>query len=200
MKGAELTGNGYIQGAGDDSEGWAHGLTPYLFWKHKSQLLGVKEENMADSIYEIIHAEILVAASHGSDAFKIGSTGLHVGTLPEAQQVQHYDGIVICSAAPPKWLESEDQALGKRQFLHFKCSDGKLGSRSLRTHLPRLQPFMASLATHVQSPKLLFACPTGKDLSVGVALTVLVMFFDDQCKMKLCCSTDFTIASENFNR
>lgn len=194
-----MTENGYIQGAGDDSEGWAYGLTPYLFWKHKSQLLGVMEENMGDSIYQIIHEEKSFAVSHGGDAFNVGSTGLHVGTLPDAQQVEHYDGIVICSAAPPEWLASDNQVSGKRQILHLKCSDGKLGSRSLRTQLLRLQPYMASLFKHVQSPKILLACPTGKDLSVGVALTVLVMYFDDQCKTKPRRSTDFTIAFENLN-
>ncbi|EJT96955.1 initiator tRNA phosphoribosyl transferase, partial [Dacryopinax primogenitus] len=32
------SGWGYVQGAGDDEEGWAKGLTPELYWRHKAQL------------------------------------------------------------------------------------------------------------------------------------------------------------------
>ena len=31
----------YIQGAGDDEESWAMGLTPQLFWNYATEILGV---------------------------------------------------------------------------------------------------------------------------------------------------------------
>src|SRR6266487_750297 len=32
VSGGEISEGGYIQGAGDDTENWAHGLTPSIFW------------------------------------------------------------------------------------------------------------------------------------------------------------------------
>ena len=68
--------------------------------------------------------------------------------------------------------------------LDILCGDGKLGSRALRSQLPRIPPFIASLADFGSTPKILFVCPTGKDLSVGIALAVLCLFFDDNCKLR----------------
>lgn len=37
--GEELSAGYYVQGAGDDTENWAHGLTPPVFWAHADELL-----------------------------------------------------------------------------------------------------------------------------------------------------------------
>jgi len=182
VEGAEISENGYIQGAGDDSEGWSYGLTPFLFWKHKSQLLGAVEENMADMIHQMVHIDKSPVTGRGK-AVKIGSTNLYIGALPDATQVD-YDGVVICSGIPPQCSNLGVQGPEQKNILHFLCSDGKLGSRALRIHFPRLLPFVASMPSHAESPKILFACSTGRDLSVGVALTVLSTLFDDDCKAR----------------
>ncbi len=182
--GAERSEHGYIQGAGDDSEGWSYGLTPDLFWKHKSQLLGAVEGNMADTIHQMVQVDKNPLSGY-SNAVKIGSSNLYIGVLPDAMQIDSYDGIIICSSVPPQCPTSEPQEPERKQILHFLCVDGKLGSRALRVHLPRLLPFVASLPLHAESPRILFACSTGNDISVGVALTMLSMFFDDDCKTRL---------------
>lgn len=185
MVGAEITENGYIQGAGDDSEGWSHGLTPPVFWENKEQLLGAVEENIADVIYQMIEFDRHYVPGHDS-AVKIGSTNFYIGRLADATQLDSsYDGIVICTQKPPHIPDSKDRGVEQKRILHFPCNEGKLGSRALRSHLPRLRPFLASLPSHAEPPKLLFACSTGNDLCVGVALTALCMLFDDECKHNL---------------
>lgn len=107
---------------------------------------------------------------------------MYLGSLTATIEREQFDGVITCSNAPfPKsHIESHDKK--HIQYLHLKCGAGKLGSRALRTELPRVPPFISSLAARAESPRILFACSTGKDLSVGVTLVVLCLFFDDSCK------------------
>ncbi|KAH6611315.1 trna a64-2 -o-ribosylphosphate transferase [Trichoderma cornu-damae] len=43
--GSEVDQGGYIQGAGDDTENWAMGLTPDVFWANTAALLSASEAN-----------------------------------------------------------------------------------------------------------------------------------------------------------
>lgn len=177
--GAEVAAGGYIQGAGDDSEGWSHGLTPTLFWKYRDQLLAAVEEDMPDLVQELINTD----QNHGfarSDAVKLAPTSLYIGTLSSAAQAElSYDGIVICGGITSSKPDQKTKDDERTRTLELLCGDGKLGSRALRSQLPRIPPFIASLADSGSPPKILFVCPTGKDLSVGTALAVLCLFFDD---------------------
>lgn len=182
--GAEASENGYIQGAGDDSEGWSHGLTPVLFWKHKDQLLSTIEEDMPTLIQHLIRS---CPDTVNSDDVRLGSTSLYIGTIRNTSSPELYDSIIICSnvSTSNPGPKQEDPRKNGTRILHFLCSDGKLGSRALRSHLPLLLPFIGSLTIASKPPKILLACSTGKDLSVGVALAVLCLFFDDNSMLTL---------------
>ena len=185
--GAEMTENGYIQGAGDDSEGWSNGLTPNLFWDHTEQLLAAAEEDMGDLVQDLTTKNQDHDAA-SSDAVRIGPTMLYIGTLPRAAQAEQYDGIVICGGTVPSSPIENCKDQKGTKFLHLSCGDGKLGSRALRSQLPLIPQFIASLPNSSSPPKILFACPNGKDLSVGIALAVLCLFFDDDSKSTGCIS------------
>ena len=182
--GAEASENGYIQGAGDDSEGWSNSLTPAVFWKHKDQLLSAIEEDMPALIQRLIRS---CPDTADSDAVRLGSTTLYIGTIRNTSIPELYDGMVVCSNVSPSnpGQKPEDARKNGTRTLHFLCSDGKLGSRALRSHIPLLLPFVRSLTIGGKPPKILLACSTGKDLSVGVALAVLCSFFDDECMSTL---------------
>ena len=179
--GAEMTEGGYIQGAGDDSEGWSKGLTPTLFWRHSAQLLATSEEDVLDLVQDLITTDLDCNAASG-DAVKIGPTRLFIGTL--SNKFEHYDGVVICSGTGLFRPEEESKQDGGKRVLNLMCGDGKLGSRALRSQLPRIPPYIASLPNAGCAPKIIFLCATGKDLSIGVALAVLCLFFDDECKLR----------------
>ena len=186
VEGTEISENGYIQGAGDDSENWSRGLTPSIFWKHKEQLLRATEGDLIDIISRLLQTDTrLSTICHG--AVKIGSTNLYLGNIPENVCTDSYDGIIVCTNEnSPSIVQttpaSEAGSKDPMKYLHLPCGDGKLGSRALRSHLPRVPPFIASLPTSSHPPKILFASSAGKDLAVGVALTALCLFFDDECK------------------
>lgn len=176
-----MSENGYIQGAGDDCEGWSRGLSPALFWANKEQLLGATEEIIADIILRVNHMKP-ESSAEDHDAVKIGSTSLYVGSLPDSIQLYRYDGVVICSNLPQEPPSSKFEETKSKKLLHLHCSGGKLGSRALRSHLSRIPTFITSLRNDGKPPNILLACSTGDDLSVGVALAVLCLFFDDSCK------------------
>ena len=180
-----MTEGGYIQGAGDDSEGWSKGLTPSLFWRYSEQLLATPEEEMLDLVQGLITTDLDYNAA-SDDAVKIGPTRLFVGTLSSIAQAEQYDGVVICGGPGASKPEEESRQDGGKRVLNLLCGDGKLGSRALRSQLPHIPPFIASLPKSGCEPKILFLCATGKDLSIGIALAVLCLFFDDECRLRQC--------------
>ena len=51
----EMSGHsGYVQGAGDDTENWALGLTPRLFWDNAEQLLSAPEADLPELIRSLV--------------------------------------------------------------------------------------------------------------------------------------------------
>ena len=178
-----MTEGEYIQGAGDDSEGWSKGLTPTLFWRYSEQLLATSEEEMLDLVQGLITTGVEYNAACG-DAVKIGPTRLFVGSWSNIAQAEQYDGVVTCGGAEFSKPEEEGKQDGGKRVLNLLCGDGKLGSRALRSHLPHIPPFIDSLPSSASEPKILFLCATGKDLSIGVALAVLCLFFDEECKLR----------------
>ena len=182
-----MTEDGYIQGAGDDSEGWSNGLTPTLFWDHKERLLAAVEEDVGHLVQDLFTTHQDHDAT-SSDAVRIGPTKLYIGTLSSTAQAEQYDGIVICGGIVPSNPDEHCKDQKGKKFLYLSCGGGKLGSRALRSQLPRIPPFIASLTDSSPPPRILCVCPNGKDLSVGIALAVLCLFFDEDSKSTRCTS------------
>lgn len=177
VEGSEASDGAYVQGAGDDSESWARGLTPSLFWDNHEKLL--KTEGDEELMLMI---ERLVKKTH-SKRYDGGATlikptkGVHVGTLDNIQAAgkERYDCAVACLDTE---LEGLDESFSKK-VLHLRCGTRKLGSRDLRKELFKVTGFITSrVPSEKTRPAILFACPSGQDLAVGVALTVLCLFVD----------------------
>ncbi|KAF1948718.1 hypothetical protein CC80DRAFT_430959 [Byssothecium circinans] len=178
VRGAEGSEGGYVQGAADDHEAWARGLTPSIFWGNKERLLGTNEEELPDVIAELVGEE----GEKGADAVPIliqPTKSLYVSTMRNVD----LDGFdVVISCGPEPLTTSDAEAVKGKKYLHLRCQNGKLGSRDLRAQLAYLDPFVSSLpSTQAQHlGKVLVCCPTGKDLSVGVALAILCQYTDDE--------------------
>lgn len=203
----EMSGHsGYVQGAGDDTENWALGLTPPVFWGNAEQLLSAPEADLPGLIGS------LVASAAGSthqqshptpngtdpDAHALPASVtqltpfLHVSPLPVPRPLpgRDTDGspqawciITILSApAPPEtWAQSPthmEVGLGARH---------KAASRALRSALPRICEFASRLLLLnplSQQPqtrqKILVADESGgRDLAAGVALALLCWCYSD---------------------
>lgn len=170
VRGAEMSEGGYIQGAGDDSEGWSYGLTPKVFWKNKKLLLSTPEEQLPDLVRDLLEKERQNSPSEQATLIKpttkvfiAKDSILHDSTLP-------YDLIIDCHADP---------VLSEGNRLNLGCVPGKLGSRRLRKVLENVENFVSGHLNSKSSPSIMVACETGKDLSVGTALMILCLFFND---------------------
>ncbi|PVH81603.1 initiator tRNA phosphoribosyl transferase [Cadophora sp. DSE1049] len=187
VPGGELSEGGYIQGAGDDTENWARSLTPPVFWKNKETLLATAEYDMPEliellveeakntgvgtqSIRPVKPTEILfVATTDSIDGNKAGQDARIINLLPRITNQS-------------SWQTSPlriDVGLGPH----------KLGSRNLRTSLPFIIEFVEkalarskSEETHATS-RIVVACESGKDLSIGAALAISCLFFDDEGRL-----------------
>ncbi|TQS32253.1 hypothetical protein Golomagni_07439, partial [Golovinomyces magnicellulatus] len=52
--GSEMEEGGYIQGAADDTENWAHGLTAPIFWSNIDKLMETSEPELPDVIKDLV--------------------------------------------------------------------------------------------------------------------------------------------------
>ena len=193
MQGSEVSEGGYIQGAGDDSESWSHGLTPSVFWQHRQTLLETSESLLPGLIEELMAAEKRNGGISDEISYVSPTRMIHLGTVAAARQATGFEGIISCIDGPiPKQDTEENPALQKNR-LDLVCGFGKLGSRALRNELCRIVPFVSTLIVNNDAPRILFACSTGKDLAVGAALVVICLFLLDDCECFLYHQCIFTL-------
>ncbi|KAK8136260.1 initiator tRNA phosphoribosyl transferase [Apiospora sp. TS-2023a] len=159
VQGGEMSEGGYIQGAGDDTENWALGLTPIVFWQNEKMLLSTPEPDLPELVKSLVATH---AATSGGPTPKQLTDNLH-------------------TTEPGEWVKSSacmEVGLGKQN---------KLASRNLRTALPQICDFVAqclaaSPSTSSTTSDVLIRCESGKDVSVGIALALLCRVLDDDGK------------------
>ncbi|MCJ1371527.1 hypothetical protein MMC20_002745 [Loxospora ochrophaea] len=176
VKGTEASEDGYIQGAGDDSEGWSHGLSPDVCWKYIERLMATPGDDLPDLIEDLLGAE--KTERDTIEATLVSPTTMvYIGRLDACTKpsLLDFDCIIECSENRSR---EEKSANDSKTRLQLHCGSGKLASRALRSLLPEACAFIEA-ATFRGCPKMLFACPTGRDLSVGIVLAALCLYFDD---------------------
>ena len=179
-------GDSYVQGAGDDTEHWSRGLTPDMFWKHRNELLGNRtEEELQQRVDEIVEKHDQGHA--GGSIFAVQPKGaavpFYVGkeeAVMADDTLNRFDVVVCCGLLDACSNLNKEQRDAPPSTLQLKCPSGKLGSRMLRDKLPSMRSFLAEVLLKKSSPKILFACSSGKDLSIGAALAYFCMYVDDQ--------------------
>lgn len=162
-----MSEGGYIQGAGDDSEGWACGLTAPVFWKYKQSLFDAGEDNLPALIKELTDKERQVPSSEEGVLIK-PTNNINIG---KNQGSSSCDVLIDCNAKPDSSQNAKRLCLG--------CPSGKLGSRHLRRALKEASAFVSSHLAHDPTQSIGITCDDGKDLSVGTALMVICLFYDD---------------------
>ncbi|KAI1802949.1 initiator tRNA phosphoribosyl transferase [Daldinia bambusicola] len=191
--GGEMSEGGYIQGAGDDTENWALGLTPPVFWRHEDILLSTPEADLPDLVRSLVANS---AADVSAPGPREVAPSLFVSCLPltEASTSSSTCTITIHSNTtdPSTWVKSPS-------FMEVGIGKHKLASRNLRLALPNINDFvrrflqrepdsnssLEGLATSSsEKRRILIACETGKDLSVGIALALSCQNFDSEGNIK----------------
>lgn len=170
-----MSQGGYIQGAGDDSEGWACGLTAPIFWKYRESLLDAGEENLPTLIEELTHKERQVPSFEEGVLVK-PTSNIYIGKNKGTSDANSSSDIVIdCNAQPDAAQTPKRLCLG--------CPSGKLGSRHLRKVLNKANAFVSSHLARNPSQPIFITCDDGKDLSVGTALMIICSFYDDNGRL-----------------
>lgn len=167
-----MSEGGYIQGAGDDSEGWAHGLTPPVFWANQAILKQTPEEDLPDLISELVKQYQNQSERQG--ATRVSPThNLFIGQTDAAvNDSGQYDLIIDCNGSPAA-------VEGNKRRLNLGCGSLKLGSRDLRKALDQVKEFVSAQLEADTSRSLLVTCETGKDLSAGALLAIICLFYKD---------------------
>jgi len=172
----EMSEDGYIQGSGDDSEGWSCGLTAKMFWDNREGLM--REVDEGGDVEGFVR--MLVERSKG-----VGGSGRSTLIRPTVNiflgaggREEENDGafnlVVDCNSSPGVDESSRLLCLG--------CKEGKLGSKMLRDKLVGVKTSVEELVRKNSDARILVTCSTGKDLSVGVVLMLLCSFYSDDGK------------------
>ncbi|KAF2750277.1 hypothetical protein M011DRAFT_484126 [Sporormia fimetaria CBS 119925] len=177
VHGGEVSEAGYIQGAADDQEAWAHGLTPSVFWANHSRIMQANEEDLPELI------TTLVQQQEGPKAVPVliaPTSNLYVSSS-DGVDIEPFDAIISCTPKPLTTTRVTN--VQSKKYIHLPLASGKLGSRDLRAQLSRVPPFIEDvIASAIASqnsataPKILICDPTGKDLCIGVALAILCLY------------------------
>lgn len=181
VKGGEVSEGGYIQGAGDDTENWACGLTPSIFWTNKDLLMAKAEEELPACIKELLEQEGKEKMAAGGNKILLKPTdNLFVSILGGPQEKDGAIHVNLLSKVTPMadWQVSPTR-------LDVGVGSGKVGSRNLRTALPSIVSFIRGILLQRQPdyPSIMISCVDRKDLSIGLALVLICMLYDDAGKL-----------------
>jgi tRNA A64-2'-O-ribosylphosphate transferase len=169
VRGAEISEQGYIQGAGDDSEAWSYGLTAPVFWRHKELLLQTVEDDQREIITSLLEQDRQnVQLAVATRIHPTANLFISAGKLGD---VTNYDLFIDCHGS------DVDRTL---RHLPLCCRDGKLGSRDLREKLAGALEAMRSQLSKNTDSRVLVSCKSGKDLSIGVAVAILCVLYDSE--------------------
>ncbi|KAG9312145.1 initiator tRNA phosphoribosyl transferase [Chiua virens] len=173
------SGFAYIQGSGDDHELWGMGLTPNLYWKHHHKILTTGSSELPDLVRSLLSN---ASQNHSID---IDHNGVDLSE-PDSESLRAHPNAAFLCLTP----DSPDDPNGSvastgdepPRMLRIQTPDGKKGQHHfLIAVLPRSMPFIAH---HLQRHRTIcIACSTGTDMSVGVAVAALAVYFraDGSC-------------------
>ncbi|KAK3685009.1 tRNA A64-2'-O-ribosylphosphate transferase [Podospora appendiculata] len=176
VAGTELSEAGYIQGAGDDTENWALGLTAPIFWEHADELLSTPESDLPELIQSLV-ASSNTKGPAASEAKQV-SPHLFVGTLP-AGQTPLPPGTCVVALSPNTTEQSSWEK--SPSYLEVGVGKNKTASRLLRQALPQICEFVSRFLEKPETgveKRIVVMCESGKDLSVGAALALYCWCFD----------------------
>ncbi|KAJ1801026.1 tRNA A64-2'-O-ribosylphosphate transferase [Coemansia sp. RSA 2399] len=172
----------YVQGAGDDQEMWAMGLTPRMFWKHRAFLLDAANtcERRIRNIVALNDDDVDEGVSSDCARFHfIAGTQVAVGDRVSGRPPEcwnNFDAIINCGAPPYAEHSVQDENLALR-YIYLPIPEGKRGQAELGNQIPRALAFVLPFL-RVPGKRVLVHCSQGMDRSAGIALAIMTRFFD----------------------
>ncbi|ORX82041.1 initiator tRNA phosphoribosyl transferase [Basidiobolus meristosporus CBS 931.73] len=178
----------YIQGAADDHECWAMGLTPSLFWEHHEEILTDGAATCERRVQEIVASAKNTLNNEGEQWLNkagkpiqppydfIKGTVIAIGSRTSGRPPQcwsAFNSIINCCEL--EYTENLD-ATHQNTYLHLNIPEGKKGQATLLELIPKALEFAKQKLAENQS--ILVHCAQGKDRSVGIALAIMVHYYD----------------------
>lgn len=169
----------YVQGAGDDHEAWAHGLTPALFWRFHKELMSpsLSRDERIQRIVDFVHDEREQAGSvawmgktdaaiqiHGTPLYLCACAPSHVFSHDE---LAHYALIVHASQAPSETVP----------IIALNLDTSKRSLPAFSQALPQVVDAVTD-ALAKGDGRILLCCTDGIQLSGALAVAVLAASFD----------------------
>ncbi|KAG0126529.1 tRNA A64-2'-O-ribosylphosphate transferase [Tuber indicum] len=161
----------YIQGAGDDHEGWAteSGLTPALFWYHHTKIMSTPEQDLLEAIKNI--PPLLDNTLGDSKITRIGRTNISIAptsAIPTLPLTPTFDHIICTSPSLPPTEGITPMPS------HHPIPNNSPGAKLLIKLLPEITSSIVNPAGNI-----LITCDSGEHVSACVALVLLCMYYDD---------------------
>jgi hypothetical protein len=161
----------YIQGAADDEESWAHGLTSLLFWDNYQKILDCREEGeLISTIEEIVATSVPLEMME--DLSQIGSSrvSLGIGIMVRTHAT------IICGSEGDSMREDEN-------VLHLCIPRKSKLWNMAQTLFPATISFAIKHGILNNSPISILATNLSRqvlDVSIATTLVLLCSFFDDK--------------------
>jgi tRNA A64-2'-O-ribosylphosphate transferase len=176
---------GYIQGAGDDTENWAYGLSPPIFWANKEILISTSESELPDLIERLVSRD--ASSGQVGEGLRCVKPTSNIFVAPTAALADKHTGADTCTIVLLRKVTGENVWQASPTWMDVGLGPHKVGSRNIRTALPFMIDFIEKILFpeskdgngEAKEKHIIIACESGKDLSIGVALAIMCLFFDD---------------------
>jgi tRNA A64-2'-O-ribosylphosphate transferase len=183
VSGSEASEGGYIQGAGDDTENWAYGLTPKIFWANQQLLLDKPEEELPGLIESMIQQDSAAPGPDSGLRLVKPTSCMFISTSSTISTFENCLETYIISLLPT--VTPPDTWVIQPKSLEIGLGTKKIGSKNLRAALKDISDFgskaleMAASGTSHRDKLRIVVHDSGQDLSIGVILTLLCLHFDE---------------------
>ncbi|EGC37555.1 hypothetical protein DICPUDRAFT_149867 [Dictyostelium purpureum] len=195
----------YVQGAGDDEEGWSYGLTPQLFWSNCKEILDIQQDCLEDFISNLLLESKIKSISidqqeksdnsgndnnhnniHMNNRYtdegteNIGDLNFTVSnSLKCLNSVwSKFDVILNCSEITYEGIITESSPQKhKDNYLHLPIREGKIGKNDLQQQLPLAEKFIIDRIKENKDYKILLHSTTGKANCVSILLSIITKYF-----------------------
>ncbi|QPG72805.1 hypothetical protein FOA43_000107 [Brettanomyces nanus] len=188
----------YVQGAADDHESWSRGLDSQMFWNHVECFSDVltDESMVVSNVVRLVDSARLASSPvqtivSGCTAFwdttdvtQITSQ-IFLGKLQD-QLPHHIDVNWKSNDFTLVVVLDESIVASTPHCASYPLTSGsKKSSRQLRKELPKIMNLIKSVLYADDSNRIILLCGDGSDLSVGVLLACLCMYYNENWTYRL---------------
>ncbi|KAH8550298.1 tRNA A64-2'-O-ribosylphosphate transferase [Umbelopsis sp. PMI_123] len=181
IEGGSQARNGYmyVQGSGDDEESWSLGLTAPMFWRHQKELLNCDASTCEQLAIQIAASSKDLSEQDAANLESytyVGNSKIAIGTWKSGEPPLCWDNFdIVINCTDQEYPENKKDIYSKR-YLHLNIPASKKGQHVLFSCVPIAVKFCKDPIASGKS--ILVHGIEGKDRAVGIALALLIQYYD----------------------